>query len=182
MSFRVKLTGVAEGAAEGAKIVVRFLTGDNSVNHTTPPLALTHIGSGVYETIMVLTDNFLPTSRNDYAIIIKGEKHLARKFCHQSGQNAPCTGNGEISVPNPIDSGTWVYNLTGLSLDPGDLYAQDGKADMNDFDKVLGLMTKTCSSLSDQDKLTADLDYSGCINVKDAFLMRKTLETRYDEN
>ena len=181
MTFRIKFTGIADGAAGGAKMVVRFLTGDGSINQITPPLALSHTGSGIYEATMVLNDNFLPHNRQDYAIIVKSEKHLARKFCQQSGQTLVCTTNGRISVPDPNNSGALVYDFTSLPLDPGDLYPQDGKADVDDFNKILGLMTKTCVSLSEQDKLTADLDYSGCVNVKDIFWMRKTLETRYDE-
>jgi hypothetical protein len=42
-------------------------------------------------------------------------------------------------------------------------------------------MGKLCSELTEEEKHTADLDYNGCVNIRDAFLIRKTLETRYDE-
>ena len=84
----------------------------------------------------------------------------------------------------PIPSGTTipVFDFTGLSLDPGDLPPQDGKADSSDFDVIKSMLSKPCSGLTSQDKNTADLDYNGCIDTSDVFLMRKTLETRYDEN
>ncbi len=75
-----------------------------------------------------------------------------------------------------------VFDFTGLPLEPGDLTPQDGKADNADFDKIKSLLSKPCSALTDVDKKTADLNYNGCVDIRDALLMRKTLETRYDEN
>ena len=75
-----------------------------------------------------------------------------------------------------------VFDFTGLSLDPGDLPPQDFKADLADLDIIRSLLSKPCSALTPQDKKAGDLDYNGCVDIGDVYLMRKTLETRYDEN
>lgn len=179
-NFKVKFAGINDGDAEGAKITIRFKSPAKYFDYITSPAVLTHIGNGVYQVsiYMAISNPPLPIS-NDYQIYIKGEKHLSRKFCRTSGQSSICTGNGTINIgSNP----EYSFDFTGLPLEPGDLPPQDGVANSIDFKKIVDLFSKPCGDLTAGDKLTADLDYSSCVNVRDAFLMRKTLETRYDEN
>jgi len=184
MRFQFKFMGVSGDQADGAKLTIRFRTNDGSVDRVTPALTASHVGNGIYETIVQITDNFLPANRYDYAIYLKGEKHLARKFCQQGGQTTRCTGNGNLAVSDTISGYTNFYDFTGLPLEPGDLPMpeQDGAANLADFTKIKSLLSKASSELTAADKLTADLDYNGSVNVRDAFLMRQTLETRYDED
>lgn len=185
MRFRIRFVGVNDDAAEGAKITVRFLNdslkntyGQNIyVNLITPPLPLIHVGDGIYEASIEII-NPLPAGPG-YTVFVKGEKHLARKFCIQKGQSVRCTGNGFITVSSSPQ--LQVFDFVGLALEPGDLPPQDGKADSGDFAKITSLFTKLCSALTGEEKKIADLDYNGCINVRDAFLMRKTLEVKFDE-
>lgn len=178
IEFRIKFSGVTDGAAEGAGVTARFVR--NDINVVTPPILFAHIGNGVYKATVGLTGSLTIPAGPGYTIVLKGEKHVARKFCKQTGQTGPCIGNESMIIP----SGTLtpVFDFTGLPLDPGDLPPQDGKADTADFDSIKALLSKPCSALTTQEKKTGDLDYNGCVDIGDVFLMRKTLETRYDEN
>ena len=176
MRFQVSFAGVNDNRADGAKISVRFRKG--SYESTTSPFSVSYIGGNVYEGAITLSTPVPPG--DGYTFYVKGEKHVAQKFCQQIDQKDHCTGTGNINVFN----GTFLYGFQGLSLQPGDLPnpTQDGVADSKDFAKIQSLLGKTCSSLTNEEKYIADLDYSGCVNTKDMFLFRKTLETRYDDN
>ena len=177
VEFRIKFSGVTGGAAEGAGVTARFVRSDLDVQ--TSPIRFHHIGDGVYQAVATLSGTLSLPAGPGYTIIMKGEKHVARKFCKQSGQTSPCQGNESMTItasPSP------VFDFTGLSLDPGDLPPQDFKADLADLDIIRSLLSKPCSALTPQDKKAGDLDYNGCVDIGDVYLMRKTLETRYDEN
>jgi len=178
LRFTVRLGGITDNKAEGAKISVKFLMSDGTTMQLSNSLTLSHTGNGVYEAQAVLA-NALPAGTK-FSLLIKGEKHVAVKFCRQTGQTGPCGSNETITVPNPSPL-TYGFDLTGIPLPPGDVYLQDGMANKADFDKLTVRMSKLCSDLTAEDKLIADLDYNGCINVRDVFLMKQTLETRYDE-
>lgn len=180
--IRVRYAGVTGGDAEGAKANIRFVSVPVA-DLSTGPVEFHHIGSGVYEAI--ITPDYLPPSAGGqgYAVYVKGEKHLARKFCQATGQSSECSGNGSIVIPAPsTNPAPFVLDFTGLPLEPGDLYVQDGKADASDFAKVTALMSKASSLLTDEDLMVGDLNYDTYVNIKDAFLMRQTLQTKYDEN
>ena len=182
LKFRIKFGGVEDDSAVGAKVRIRFTKLASGFDYQTPPVDAAYAGTGVYETTVVLVgQNPVIPVGDGYTIFVKGEKHLARKFCYQTGQSSRCLGNGYIYIGATNISSTQTFDFSGLPLEPGDLAIQDGVADINDFGKIRALLSKTCSQLSVEEKATADLDYSGCVNIRDAFLMRKTLEAKYDE-
>lgn len=180
LDIRFRFAGVVGGEANGAKVV--FIFRSPSVNVATQPLIAVHLGQGVYQTIMNVKSEYLH-SAGGYEIFLKGEKHLTKKFCRTSGQTQDfdCT---RFNMEIPF--GRVTFDFTGVPLEPGDLPnetgKQDGRADLTDFNRIKQLLNKPCSQLTAAERLTGDLDYNGCVNVRDAFLMRKTLETRYDEN
>ncbi len=178
IQLRIKFAGVTDGAASGATATLRFTNGTTDV--ITPPVIFAHVGSGIYQaTIQAAPQSSIYLNPGaGYSLIIKGEKHVARKFCKPTGQTGPCR-SGEFLT---ITAGRQAFDFSGLPLDPGDLPEQDGRADSADFAKIKSLMSRACSQLTTAEKKMADLDYNGCVNIADAFLMRKTLETRYDEN
>lgn len=176
--LRVKLAGVTGNEAEGATINVKFYTRDGTILQLSSPIPLTYVSDGMYDATAVLTNPF--PAGTAFTMRIKGEKHVAVKFCKQVGQTGPCTDSDFIVTPNPVPL-SYGFDLTGLPLPPGDVPPQDGRADRADVDRVKALMSKLCSKLTDEDKKTGDLDYNGCVNVRDIFLLRQTLETRYDE-
>ena len=179
LEFLVKLAGVTGGAAEGAKITVKFNVQGGSTLQLSSPLTLTHIGNGVYRTTATITNPF-PAGTN-YTISIKGEKHAAIVFTHQSSQTNECSDGQYITMPNPVPSGL-TFDFTGVPLPAGDTNPQDNQVNQTDIDRVVALMGKSSSSLTDNDKLVGDLNYDGVININDLFLMYKTLQTRCDAN
>lgn len=176
--LRVKLAGVTGNAAEGAKIGVKFYKKDGTIVQLSVPLSLTHIGSGIYEASAIISNPF--AAGTQFRIKVKGEKHISVQYCRQSGQTGPCADNEYVTVSNPAPTYS-LFDLTGIPLPPGDLSAQDGQANRADLDRLTPLMAKICSSLTTAEKLVGDVDYNGCVNVRDVFLILQTLETRYDE-
>jgi hypothetical protein len=126
MTFRIKFAGVNDSSAEGARVKIRFVRGQTDLE--TSPVEFVHIGDGVYEATITLTTP-LPAG-SGYTIYVKGEKHLARKFCLPAGQSVRCIGPGNITIPA---GGASTFDFTALELEPGDLPPQDGRADFNDF-------------------------------------------------
>lgn len=176
LRFYFKFAGVTDASAEGAGVRIFFERG--GLTSVTQSIEARYVSNGVYKLEMVRPTISLPAGTG-YTIYLKGEKHLAKKFCLPSGQSGVCIGPGNITFGSPSGS-TISFDFSGVALEPGDLWPQDGKADLNDFKNVTSLFGKLCSSLTETD-LRYDIDYSGCVNVKDAFLIRKTLETKYDE-
>jgi hypothetical protein len=175
----LRLEGVSGNEATGAKTTIRFI--NSGINLVTPPMSLVHVGTNIYKVGFQVSPRQLPPGKG-YTMIVKPEKHIAKKYCKQTGQTGPCSSGDSFDLPKPVAGSSLGFTLMGFPIEPGDLYPQDNKADLSDFDKIRALLSKPCSSLTDQEKLIGDLDYSGCINIRDAFLMRKALETRYDEN
>jgi hypothetical protein len=178
MTLRMKLAGVTGEQANGAKVGVKFVQQNGNIMQLSSPLTLTHVGSGVYQAQAVITNPFVAGTK--FRVKLKGEKHVAIEFCRQSGQTSPCSDSEFITMSTPTPS-TFTMDFTGIPLPPGDLLVQDGKADMNDMNKLKPLMSKLCSSLTTEEKMTGDVNYNGCVTVQDVFLVLQTLETRYDE-
>lgn len=169
-------------ASAAAKVTVKFLSASLGYpqGYVTSPIMVDYAENGIYVLHFGVSAADLPPA-NDYAITLKGEKTIATKFCTANGQVAHCSGAGNITIPvgtaDPIN-----LNFTGLPLQAGDVFPQDGAVNSDDFNKVVGLLAKPCSLLTDQERLIGDLDYNGCVTVKDVFLIRQTLQARYDEN
>jgi hypothetical protein len=184
MRFLIKFGGVTGANADGAKVVIRFKSQDNSVNLQTDPVT-THWDTGSKANVadFEITHDFLPTGIL-YNVYIKGEKHLSTLYCQETGQSSRCIDvSGAITVPVPTTSGNpKVYSFVNYPLKPGDLPPQDNVADVHDYEKIQSLLNKSCDEQTAEDKATADINYDGCVDVTDVLLMRTTLETVYDEN
>lgn len=183
-SILMKFGGVNDGSAEFAKASVRFISRalDNTLGYVTPQVPVVYMGNGIYKLLVGVWSTNLPAS-NDYSIVVKGEKHLGIKYCQPVGQTLHCSGsqNGTISIPSD-PSAMVSLDFTGIPQAPGDTSPQDGTVNSIDFQRISNLMSKPCSALTDAEKLVGDLDYNGCVTSRDILLLRKTLETRYDEN
>ena len=136
--------------------------------------------NGIYQIAFAPSNPLSQTLK--YIVGLKGEKHLNTKFCTKTGTITRCGQTPNSTDGISLNAGANTFDFTAFPLEPGDLYIQDGIANSADFVKIKTLLDKPCSALTLQDKLTADLDYNGCVNVRDAFLMRQTLQTRYDDN
>lgn len=176
LSFLFRFGGVTGGDANGAKVKVYIQTPNNLLE--TPPIITEHQGSGIYKASFRLS-NALPAGR--YPLYLKGEKHIRARYCSVNSILTRCSGSASSTDGIMIDNQGGTYDLTNYSLEPGDVYVQDGIADYRDFRKIITLMSKPTTSLTDTDKLTGDLNYDGVINIRDAFLMRQSLSVRQDD-
>ena len=174
---RVRFAGVSGSEAEGATITLRFT--NQLFDAVTSPIRVTHVGGGVYKAVISVNHSMIPVGIG-YSVSVKGEKHISRKFCEHTGQTSPCVKPSDLVIDLPA-SDVIAFDFTGMPLEPGDLPPQDGVVNASDFTTLKTLMNKPCNELTANEKYTADVDYNGCINVRDVFLMRKTLESRYDE-
>ena len=172
LTFLVKLAGVGGAQANMATMKVKFYLRDGTVLPLTTPLSLTHVGNGIYSARATLTNPF--PAGTPFRVQIKGEKHVAVRFCQQTGQTGPCA---DTQYMTPTE---YSFDFTGIPLPPGDLN-QDGKVDAVDTKSVTDLFGKLSSQLTAADLKLADVDYSGTINGYDLNLILQTLETRYDE-
>jgi len=172
----MRLSGVAGTQAHGANVLISLFKDSRSIFSETKTISSTTV-EGVYLVTFTLPKSSVPAG-NGYYFTVKGEKHVQKKYCVQ-GQTQPCKTGESLTIANEDE---FVADFTTLPIDPGDLYQQDGVANITDYNKVIALLSKACADLTATDKLTADLDYNGCIDGDDIVLMRKTLETQYDQN
>jgi hypothetical protein len=173
-----RFTGVTDGSAEGAKAVFSLYRNTQLLSSQTLEIIHT-VENGIYGVIFEVETSKIPAG-SGYYMTVKGEKHVQKKFCKDVGQTNLCQSGESITIPT--DNTDLQFDFVDWPLDPGDLYVQNGIVDMSDFQKVINLLSKACSELTDTDKLTADLDYNGCVEGNDVVLMRKTMETQYDQN
>ena len=178
LRFRVKLDGVAADQAQGAKITVKFYRRNGTTRQLSAPLTLRHVGNGIYLAAAAIKNPF--PAGTQFRVKIKGEKHIAIEFCRQSGQTGPCADGAYITVPNPVPA-VYAFDFTGIPFPAGDLPQQDGRVDGADIQRLTSLLSKLSSDLTAGDLTIGDLNYDDVINGFDIFLIRKTLETRYDE-
>lgn len=176
--MRVRFAGVTSNQAEGTKVTVRFMNG--TFDYVTPSIPVSYVTNGVYSIRFALAPTSLPSAQG-YRLSIKGEKHIAVKFCRVTGQTGPCLPNESIQFDVPTSNATVsLMDFTGLPLPPGDLPPQNGSANIDDFNTIKTIMGLNAPSSSDI--FTADVNYDGVVDSMDLFWLRKTLETRYDEN
>lgn len=191
MTFKVKFVGVTGANATGAKIRIRFRrTGfDRMLDR---PLQVTHAGNGVYEVTALIEGETIPVG-NDYFVYLTAEKHLRRRYCQGQGGKLTLCGDvdtGNIQV-NAGGANAQVFDFTDKPLEPGDTkdpttgtpdnpdsWQQDTVVNAQDYARIVAKLSIACASLSANDKLIADLDYSGCVDTYDMFLFQQTLSTK----
>lgn len=132
----------------------------------------------------VTFDKQSPSS--NYAVLIKGPKHLKRKFCSnnptedaEGGFPYRCLGVGSITLA----AGTNTLDFSQVLLLAGDLpgaKGQDGIVNSHDVSLVLN-MIKTGQSTDPNDLKVADMDLNGVVNAKDRSYLVETLEEKYGD-
>ncbi len=173
LNFKVKFQGV-DSDKEDQKMKVIVKKGELVKSFTNVNVSAD--ADGLYSGSVTLTD--VPTG-TDYAILIKGPKHLAKKCC-ENRPSTRCTGNGNISLTTGVND----YDFSTQELPAGDLpnpadnMQQDGVVNSVDYS-----LWNARFGREDADSLAvADLDLNGVVNSADWGLMRITLETRYEED
>lgn len=177
ISILFRFASVTDARVTNGQVKIGVVTPTSEL--WTPLLKATPMGTtGIYSVSFALPQALDPTKL--YRFIIKGEKHIASKICRQNGQTQPCGLNEWITVPK--SSSTYSINYVNRPIEPGDVAPQDNVTNKIDFNRVVQAAAKLSSKQTDQDKLVGDLDYNNVVDLSDIGLMRKSLETRPDEN
>lgn len=121
-----------------------------------------------------------------YSILVKGPKHIQRKFCTtnptedaEGGYPYRCLGAGTIQLA----AGTNTLDFSGVLLQAGDLpgsNGQDGVVNAHDVSLVLNMIRNGLST-DPADLAVADMDLNGVVNAKDRSYIIETLEEKYGD-
>ena len=141
-------------------------------------------GIAIWEAQLPLT-NFNPGTGR--AILVKGPKHIQKKFCvhnpiEQAEEGLPynCVGKkGRIA----LTPGTDTIDFSNVLLQAGDLpgsNGQDGVVNAHDVSLVLNMIRNGKSTLP-ADLMVADMDLNGVVNAKDRSYIIETLEEKYGD-
>lgn len=136
-----------------------------------------HLGSGVYEGLVTYDPVDVPRGTN-YKIIVKGPKHLAKRFCsaQASGDDYYCPENAGGVV---LNIGVQDLDYSTVPMSPGDLPLgdQDGIVDSSDLSFIReNLPSKDASTLR-----IGDLNLDGIIDTQDFSLVINSLVNNEDE-
>jgi len=124
---------------------------------------------------------------NEYSLLIKGPKHLQKKFCQnnpqeQLEQGLPyrCVEKGKLTIKEGINT----FDFSGVLLQAGDLPTnqglQDGIINLHDVSALLNTITDGINTVP-ENLIIADIDLNGVINVKDRSYLIETLEEKYGD-
>jgi hypothetical protein len=137
-----------------------------------------HKGNGVYEGIVTFDPTKVPRG-NTYKLLVKGPKHLAKRFCaaDASGSDYFCAENtGAIS----LTPGLKIFDFSTVPMAPGDLPLdgqQDGVVDSSDLTYIRQNLGKKEASLLK----IGDLNLDGIIDTQDFSLVINNLINNEDE-
>lgn len=180
----VKVQGIQSStfSSQYSRLKFGVAIGGGSLNDNTDYTysTFTHRGEGVYEG-MVIFDPKVIKSATNYRIIVKGPKHLAKRFCVAN----PTGGYAYFCPPNAssISLGTGLneFDFSAVQLTAGDLPlggAQDGVVDSSDLTFIrdnLGVKGAEIIKIG-------DLNFDGIIDTQDYSMIINNLVNNEDEN
>lgn len=146
IEVRYRFEGVESSAAEGEKIMVWF-SSTEGITSGKSRVTATHTGSGVYGSVIQFTD---PPPAGTYTVYIDSEKHLE--------------GSASFTMPETeVGVARTVVDLTAAPLTIGGVEASE----------VTSRLNKLCQNMTEDDLRVADVDYNGCVDTKDLFLISR---------
>jgi len=181
IALKLKLQGVRQGTFSQQYSHLKFGVAVGAVGKDNTDFVKSdfiHKGSGVYEGIVT----FDPTQvarGSTYKLLIKGPKHIAKRFCtpQASGNDYFCAGNAGALFLGP---GIHSFDYSTVSLAPGDLPLdgqQDGVVDSSDLTFIRQNLGK-----KEADVLRiGDLNLDGIIDTQDFSLVINNLINNEDE-
>lgn len=124
---------------------------------------------------------------NEYSLLIKGPKHLQKKFCQNNPQEQPeqglpyhCVEKGKLTIKEGINT----YDFSGVLLQAGDLPTTEGLQDsiinLHDVSALLNMIRDGINT-APENLIIADIDLNGVINTKDRSYLIETLEEKYGD-
>ncbi len=199
IKFKVRLQGVEyanigkeEYKTQKAKVSIVRQVADTATGTTTTTFSKTFSDVSITAVsdpnskIAYWQGEFTPTDvpfGTNYTILIKGSKHLQRKFCAnnptenaEGGYPYRCLGNGAIT----LTSETNELDFKGVLLQGGDLPTQDGIVNAYDVSRILDILING-ESTNASHLTVADIDLNGIVNAKDRSYLIETLEEKYGD-
>jgi hypothetical protein len=123
----------------------------------------------------------------NYSVLVKGPKHLQRKFCIQNptdraeeGFPYRCLGAGTIAIGPDVTLDFASVLLQAGDLPGGTAGGQDGIVNAYDVSLVLNMIRNGQSEVAG-DLTIADMDLNGVVNAKDRSYLIETLEEKYGD-
>lgn len=181
LSLKVKLQGIRSGTFSSQYSHLRFAVAVGKTGAANTQFATSdfiHKGNGVYEGVVTFDPTQVP-SGSTYKILVKGPKHLAKRFCSAdaSGSSYFCPENGGTISLAP---GLTAFDFSTVLLAPGDLPLdgqQDGIVDSSDLTFIRqNLPNKQADQLR-----VGDLNFDGIIDTQDFSLVVNNLINNEDE-
>ncbi|NTU46951.1 hypothetical protein HGA88_04980 [Candidatus Roizmanbacteria bacterium] len=180
MNLKLKFFGINSKPQDGrnttdVKVTLQKISGTSY--SSTKTVTFTSDANGIWSG----TTNFDATAGPGYTVLVKGSKHLQKKFCVinpvQNSTGWYQCGNSSITLVSGANS----MDFSAVSLLPGDLAinngAQRGVVDSLDLNTVRKYFGHT-----DSEALTlADLNLDGVVDTQDYSLVLHTLSVYNDE-
>ena len=172
LDFKIKFAGVSKQIAQQTVKVKIAKRGFHKVFDNVP-ITFDNQGRGQ---VHLIAQGVVPGG--NYAIIVKGPKHLARKFCVNNPE-ARCSAGGQLT----LRQGTNSFDFSNLPLLAGDIPnangQQDGVVDSQDFSLLIAsLQANAAADLRHR----ADLNFDGINNGADIQLFLNTMSKKYDDD
>lgn len=174
LTFKIKFLGTEYAIGSEQKVVsgvgtqmVDLLVKGNGIsqNYSNVQVEFNEqaVGTGSLELVGV-------EPGDNYAVLIKGPVHLARRYC-RDGQKEHCwLGEENISIV----AGENIYDWTDLALEPGDI---DGNGIVNSVD-----FTLLKNALGQEGEVKEDINFNGFVNTQDITFFLQTLSRKYEDD
>lgn len=125
---------------------------------------------------------------DNYSVLVKGPKHLQRKFCVQNptdraeeGFPYRCLGAGTLTIGSDVTLDFASVLILAGDLPGGTANGQDGIVNAFDVSLVLNMIRNGQSTVP-ADLTIADMDLNGVVNAKDRGYLVETLEEKYGDD
>ncbi len=131
-------------------------------------------GSGVWNSVV---DFKQVDISKQYVILIKGPKHLKKRFCDRDvSETTPGTYNCSLGAIS-FNEGDNIFDFTNIVLLAGDIPSQNGIIDAVDITFIRQNFGKTDKATREK----GDLNLDGIVDTQDYALILAALRFKYDE-
>lgn len=123
------------------------------------------------------SDELAVPAGNNYRIIVKGPKHVAKRYCENNPTVSAVEGSYTCAGKsiNLVD-GQNSLDFSALPLLAGDLPPQDKVLNAFDAARLIGCLGKTEAECAG-----SDLNYDGTINATDNSILYASMKLKYDD-
>jgi hypothetical protein len=180
IAFQLRFQGIIEKPVNTSMPVkITIKKGGQVVDERTIDFSYDQAASGEAKGRWLGSANFNVLPGDGYTIFVKGPKHVQKKICESTPQEAAgaegtyhCLSGQSLSI-----SPASAFDFSHITLLAGDLPEQDGVVNSYDTSLVRNNLGKTDTEALQQ----ADVNFDGRINTQDYSLIIYALSIRTDE-